>query len=620
MKKHSSLSMRQLLLACLILPAFTLLTVCLFSLSGKESAFEKFSRELFVQEMCANTLSLHYSLADPKAFGIEDYPVVLPCYEPGSEAVKNTLYRELLNKLEDLPKKRLSFQDKYACELLERSLLLSQELEKYPYYSEPLSPTQGAQCQLPILLSEYTFRSRQDVEDYLSLLSQTGDYFASLLVYEQEKLEAGTLQSAYSLSQTANQCDTIVTKQELENGTHFLQTGFLERLKTLSSSVLLSKKEIKDYIRRNNEILNTVLLPAYQNLSEGLRKLENQAPKVTSGLASLPLGRDYYRLLLAAETGSSKTVEEIRSLLESTLASEYDTVRRLAKDYPGCLPSLESGTYLDLGLPDEMSMLEDLKKRISQDFPALKNVSSKTPSSSDYPDVTVKKIAGNLCDYCSPAYYLTSPIDKTDENVIYINPKNSLEGLELYTTLAHEGYPGHLYQNAFTASHLLSLKHHHLRQLLNCGGYLEGWALYVEQYSYDYASRLLAEQNRPADAVCVQMEKHNRSLQLCLYSLLDIMIHYDGAGLNDIYDTLEPLGITDRGTASIIYNYICQSPGNYLKYYLGYLEILELKQSARELWQDGYSDLAFHQFLLEWGPADFTGLKEVLERYRPHSA
>lgn len=612
MKKRKSLSARQLLVAACLLTAFTLLTILLFSFPKKESEFEAFSRELFAREMTANALSLHYSLADPGIFGIEDYPVLLPCYLPSSETAGNPFLEETLQTLRSLNRNRLSFQDRYACDLLERNLVLSLQMREYPYYSEPLSPTQGAQYQLPILLSEYTFRSRQDVEDYLTLLGQTDAYFASLLVYEQEKANVGNSMSAYSLSQSADQCDTIVTKSKLEQGTHFLQTGFLERLEELSASVPLTKRELQDYTRRNNELLETVLLPAYQNLGAGLRQLETRAPKVTSGLASLPNGREYYCLLLASETGSAKSIEEIRLLLNEKLASELNSIRQLARDYPGCLTSLTSGTYTDLGIDGENAMLEDLRNRMAADFPALPEGNS--------PTVTVKSVSDSLSDYCAPAYYLTSPIDKTDTNVIYMNPKSAPDDLELYTTLAHEGFPGHLYQNVFTAANLLSMKESRLRQLLGTGGYLEGWALYVEQYSYDYASQLLAQQGRPADAVCVQIEKHNRSLQLCLYSLLDIMIHYDGAQLGDIYDTLEIFGIADRNTISLIYTYICQSPGNYLKYYLGFLEILELKQTALDLWQDDYSDTFFHRFYLEWGPGDFTGLREVLKRYRPHSA
>ena len=75
--------------------------------------------------------------------------------------------------------------------------------------------------QLPVLLAEYTFRTKRDVTDYLALLDQIDDYFASLLLYEQEKAAAGFFMPACSSEKVRKQCDTIVTTEELAQGTHF---------------------------------------------------------------------------------------------------------------------------------------------------------------------------------------------------------------------------------------------------------------------------------------------------------------------------------------------------------------------------------------------------------------
>ena len=136
--------------------------------------------------------------------------------------------------------------------------------------------------------------------------------------------------------------------------------------------------------------------------------------------------------------------------------------------------------------------------------------------------------------------------------------------------------------------------------------------MYVEFLSYDYAAALLAEHSQPDAALTAQLEKHSRSLQLCLYSLLDIMIHYENASYSQIVKTLENFGFTDSSAVKAIYTYIVQDPCNYLKYYLGYLEILSLQQKAKELWQSKYTDLRFHTFYLDCGPSDFTTLEEKL--------
>lgn len=605
MKKPYRMSPRQLLISILLLLLFTLLVCLPFSPKWDQAKFKKFSEELYIQEMSSNTLSLHYSLADPAAFGITDYSVTLPLLTPGSEEMRPAYLKKLLERLHQIHRSNLPTEESYAYDCLEHELLLSQDLAWFPYFSDPLSPTQGIQCQLPILFSEYQFRSLRDVEEYLTLLSQTGLFFDSLIAYEQQKAARGLLMALPSLQKLEEQCYTIVTSDDLKSGEHFLQTSFRERLEELSHEIPLSEELQKDYIARNNAILTDILAPSYQSLKQGMKALETYAPAETGGLCRWPGGKEYYRLLLEQETGSSKAPEELHSLLEQKLASETSAIRKLSEDYPSCLENLRADSHQDLGLDDPYQILEDLKNRIAEDFPTLTSVGA-------FPQVTVKTVSPSLQSSSAPAFYLTSPIDGTERNVIYVNPQSTSSSLELYTTLAHEGFPGHLYQNAYTASHLLSLPESRLRQLISCGGYLEGWALYVEQRSHDYASRLLASQNRPADAVCVQIEKHHRSLMLCLYSLLDLMIHYEDATPEEIAAYLAPFGVEDSPAVQRLYDYICETPCNYPKYYVGCLEILELKQIAEELWSEDYTDLDFHTFLLKWGPADYSSLNEML--------
>ena len=64
----------------------------------------------------------------------------------------------------------------------------------------------------------------------------------------------------------------------------------------------------------------------------------------------------------------------------------------------------------------------------------------------------------------------------------------------------------------------------------------------------------------------------------------------------------------------MIYEYIVEEPACYLKYYLGCLEIVSLKEAARTILGDSYSDLAFHTFLLDAGPAPFAILSDQLQQ------
>lgn len=603
------------------MPVILVTIVCLIILGNDARRFHTLTETIFESELSENTLNLHYTLANPENFGIKRYDAVLPCYSAEGRDASVEALSAYIDTLARIDADRLNDGEQYTYCLLSRFLTHAMEGTAFPYYDEPLSPSGGMQSQLPILLAEYTFREVQDVEDYLALLDQTDTYFASLLEYEKEKKEAGLLQADTSLLQVQKQCYSLLSEEELETGTHFLQTTFSQRLDQLVEAGLMTSQEADDYISQNNRLLNTVMQPAYEALGDGLFLLMGDGTSTPTGLCSFPQGRAYYEWLVKKNTASSLSIEEIKELLYPQFEAEYAQVRTLLTATPDAadiwIEEVE-GDHFPLSRPAEM--IQDVQFRMEEDFPGLHagadlRAQGLNKAASGLPMLTLKAVSPSLQEYCAPAFYLTPPLDDTENNVIYINEKTSPHGLELYTTLAHEGYPGHLYQSVYSQRNMLANETDPVRQILWYGGYLEGWALYVEFLSYDYAAEL-AEENGDADAAyAYTIEKHNRNMQLCLYALLDIAIHYDGATYEQIHNLLSGFGIKNPETTRNIYDYIAEEPANYLKYYLGYLEILRLKESAKVLWDEDYSDLRFHTFFLESGPSDFTTLTEALEQY-----
>ena len=577
----------------------------------EEILFQSLATDLFQDEMLSNTLNMHYTIADPESFGIQDYEVVLPCYSYENVLAGQTQTQNLLGRLKSLDADKLSSQAGFTHALLIDSLENSLALSSLSLYEEPLSPSSGMQSQLPILLAEYTFRSVQDIEDYLKLLDQTDEYFQALLTFEQEKKAAGLLMASSSIEKIVEQCDTILSEEELNTEMHFLQTTFQERLQPLVESGRLSSEKAGSYAALNNRLLRTVMQPAYEALGDGLLVLEDQDIPLR-GLASKPQGASYYELLLHSQTGSDRPVAEIKTMIAEHFDREYITFSNILTKTPS-LAELPYDILLTEHFPlqNATQMLADLQTRMSDDFPPLNDEEA-------LPAVTVKTVSESLENYCAPAFYLTPPLDDTSQNAIYINEKSTPAGLELYTTLAHEGYPGHMYQSVYHNRAVMQEKPDaisNVRELLWYGGYLEGWALYVEFISYDYAAQMYTDRGNEELAAAVALTRHNRSLLLGLYSLMDIMIHYENADREQIAALLANFGITNEASVSAIYQYIVEEPTNYLKYYLGYLEILALKEQAQKLWGDAYTDLEFHTFLLQSGPADFALLTEALKNW-----
>lgn len=600
---HFSRKLKATLCAMALFLVFSASAV--FFLSRDARSFRRFCDDFFVSELSGNTLNMHYTVADPANYGIHSYTPTLPSYS--AQRRENSL-QELASALEtlhSLNSNKLGAQEAYTYHLLLPYLENEAEGMSFYYYANPLSPSSGMQSQLPILLAEYSFRTRRDVEDYLALLDQTDTYFEGIASYLRDQSEQGLFMPDYSVDKVIDQCDMIMDPSTLESGSHFLNTTFEERLNKLAEGGMIAEKEKQAYLEENKRLLTTVMLPAYQKMGDELFLLKGSG-KNEDGLFYYPQGKNYYLYLIRSNTGCYRDIKDIKLLLLQDFRKSFDAMRALLQQQPGLLSTAPGTDSFAYGEPTDM--LKSLQQMMASDFPALSDVAEGT-----MPVCTVKAISENLQEYCSPAFYLTPPLDDIQENVIYINPKNNPYGVDLYTTLAHEGYPGHLYQTVY--SQLFSQKTgiSPVRSLLSYGGYVEGWAMYVELKSYEYAKEIM-KQAAPETEYLYEMYKLDRQIQLCLYSLLDISIHYEGASYSQVHHLLASVGISDPATTRSIYEYIVEEPTNYLKYYLGYLEIMSLKEEAKDLWKNAYSEYRFHKFYLENGPADFRNLQLQLEQ------
>jgi len=590
-----------------------------------DASYNKLCREIFRSELTGNSLTLHYTLQNPADYGIYEDEAHLPVYSAESRALSNAAATDWLERLSAIDPEKLSDENRYGYTLLTRYLTLQQSLSAYTCYEEPLSPNSGMQQTLPILLSEYRFARRKDIDDYLALLSQADDYFQGLLIYEQEKADAGLFMSRDNADALIAQCRAFLTEDAINNGSHFLVDSFTARLTEFQRTYpeLLSEDAFDAYYQENIRILKEDMMPAYQMLAEKMAQLSETAGQNNSAdgygnsggsgssdasdRASVLENQKYYALLIQKSTGSYRPPEEIQEMLYEqfdALRAELMHLKNQERD-----AQIAARHTHPLSVEDILAFLQQDMK---ENFPPLLSGSqdqSKGPLKKQLPAVTcdIKYISKSLSASSAPAFYLTPPMDAFDKNVIYINPDSSLEGVALFTTLAHEGFPGHLYQTVYTRESGIAGRKNPLRGILDYPGYCEGWALYVELCSYSYAANYYA--------VDTEAQKTARSLELCLCALLDLHIHYYGLTLPQAQSLLAGFGIS-ADAAENIYSYIKQEPANYLKYYLSYLEILSLKQEAKALWGEGYSDYRFHQFYLDAGPSDFSSLQEKLQECR----
>ncbi|MGN0404347.1 MAG: DUF885 domain-containing protein [Bariatricus sp.] len=539
--------------------------------TSEDKAFCEFTHDLFCREVSSNTISLHYTLRNPADYGISDCPVTYGSFPSDPDAALASI-ENFQASLHRFHPSSLSDENRLTYEILDSYLETSSQMAEYLLYQDPLSPVTGVHAQLPILLSEYQFYSIEDAETYLQLLDDTDDYFDSLMEFENARIDADMFMPDYQVDSVTAQCTSFAEMGE-EN---YLYSTFEERLDSLD----ISEQERSSLISQNDQALQEVVFPAYLELADSLDALKGNGTN-EKGLCYFPGGKTYYEILVRSKTGISASIEELREM----------TLQQIIED----LTAMEEVLYSDnlLSVLDSMapsSMLNDLKQKISGAFPAIPDV-----------ETSVKYVPSALEDYLSPAFYMIPAIDNISENVIYINQGQTSGGLNLYTTLAHEGYPGHLYQTVYFASQNADP----IRSLLDFGGYVEGWATYAEMMSYYMA---------PISKTEASLYQKNTSVLLGLYTLADIGIHYDGWTLTDTAVFFKDYGITDLAAIQNLYELIVGDPANYLKYYLGYLEFLNLKKEIAGTQGEYFSQKEFHQAVLDTGPAPFDIVYEYVRK------
>lgn len=570
----------------LILPC-CLLVILISFLSGNafwsslhaessDRQFRTFTRSLFQTEVSANTISLHYTLRSPSDYGIADIPATYGSLSSDPVAAKASV-RNVLSSLQEFDPDTLSSENALTFKILDTYLKNAFTGTDYLLYQEPLGPVSGIHTQLPVLLSEYSFYDTQDVETYLALLKETPSYFDSVIRFEQKKAASGLFMPDYQADSVLDTCQSFIDMGK-EN---YLVSTFNERIASLD---LLHRNKKDSFQKENMKLVTEEIYPAYQNLITAIKSLKGKGMN-EQGLSHFPYGKKYYEYLVRQTTGCNESISRLRLMTRAQILEDLSAMQKIL--FPADA-ALTQASVLEQTSPD--SMLDDLRSKITDTFPKIPDV-----------DFQVKYVPESMQDYLSPAFYMIPAIDNLTENVIYINNGQTASGLNLYTTLAHEGYPGHLYQTVyFSAS-----EPDPIRSILDFGGYVEGWATYAEMMSYYLAPLPKTEES---------LLQKNNSVILGLYALADMGIHYDGWSVTDTVRFFSDYGINDPNAVQSVYKLIIGSPANYLKYYIGYLKFYELKKEMANTLGNQFSQKEFHRAVLDVGPAPFEIVYDEVEK------
>jgi uncharacterized protein (DUF885 family) len=545
--------------------------------------FDAYLEELPSRLLDADSMDLNFLFQTPQNYGIQPEPAVLPfdTQEEWEEDCREM--EEMLQELDSFPREELEESQLETLDIFRDYLERRLSLEDYFYLDDSYLGTYlGFQAQLPLLLNEWELYQESDLESYFHILETAEETFLLYAQREQKRQDQGVGMSQVFLDGVAQQCDNFV-----EKGCQFLVDSLAQKI---DQAEFLTQEE-KDAAKERSETLhNENLISAYRSLGEAVREI--QGPEEVLGLASLPQGKEYYTALVQCKTGTDMTMEELLEYLQgcydAALADLLDYVRQDPEAYLTYLS--QDPVYTQCSSVEDL--LEDLAEKMTADYPPLPAL-----------NFQVNQVPAAMADNFSPAAYLQSRIDTSldQKEVIYLNGEYDQS---LFSTVAHEGYPGHMYQNVYFKSLGLPA----VRYIVGYTGWTEGWANYVEMNSYRYAD---------GDPAVMGVIPRLERLTQDAMALVDVGIHWEGWDFQQAWDAMNQLLMADipEETAYEQYKLFVENPGNYLNYYFTGNLFQDLYNSAEEELGDAFDPVAFHKAILDLGPAPFSMVETAVDGY-----
>ena len=557
--------------------------------SGEEQKkFDEFMKQEFVESMEQSYPNTHIILENPKDYGVDTSKTKVQIDKELNETTmkeNKELNEKSAKAFKEFDRDTLSDEQKETYDIYSYMLDYTTEMNdsKFDYMSMPLESMTGMHTQLPTLFSDWTLRNEQDVKDVITLMKSVRPYMDSILAYTKKQEEKGTLM--LDIKSVKEYCEKVV-KEDVNSS---VLTGLNESIDNLK----LGDDKTKQYKAELKKAFQEYFLPAYSDIIKTMKELDSSKNN-TLGLSHMKNGKEYYELLFKQATRTDKSIEDIKKELNSMSRSSLLAVQSVISKNKNLYDEYVNGK-IKTKYKDFESMLKDLDKDIKDDFPSVGTLNYR-----------IRPIGEDLASGGVAAYFNIPALDGTTPKQIRVNMLEdalNVQSLETFSTVAHEGIPGHMYQIAYAYKNVKDPWRNSMASFL---GYTEGYATYTELYALKYLDGVSAD--------AVKLQQNMVVYQDCLIALADIGIHYEGWTKEDLSNFLEEngLGVSD---VSDFYNQLQANPTAFLSYYVGYVQIANLKKDAQEELKDKFNDRDFHEAILKSGAAPFHVVEENVKDY-----
>ena len=556
-----------------ILGSFLMISSILTPIHAEES-FSDFEDELFQEMMSEDYTTLHFSLRDYQKYGIEkpDVNIGDASWDDYEDSVEDC--DEYLKKLQSFDYDSLSETEQKDYRTISFYLERNKELNSYPYFDWAFNSAEGVIDNLLTTFTEFVFYEKEDIDDYLATLASVPAYLDQCLENTKKQAAKGYFLTDAMLKATEDAIEKFVDKKDDNE----LIKIFDENIDAFDG---LSTEEKEAYKKKNQEIVLNAYIPSYEKVAEELQKLKGSR-KADYNVSSLDGGSEYYAALARYKTSIDADVETILDICTQYIEKSVDELYDIMQNH-------SEVTEETLDFDSAEDVLSYLEGHLDA-FPVLDKVY-----------YNVQYLDPSVANDSIVAYYLSPPVDDMRDNVIKINGDNVSDVLDLYTTLAHEGFPGHLYQTNYYIQQQPSL----LRTQLTMMGYQEGWGMFAEGQALHVSG--LSE-------YASEYQKINIELNYVLSAAVDLGVNGLGWSTKDVSKYLDRLDL-NSSIAKDLYDFATLQPGTILPYGVGVAMFELLENKAKNALGNDFDQKAFNEVLLNDGNRPFEVVEDDVNAY-----
>lgn len=564
-----------------------LMSVILMSLSftpamaDTESDFDAFLEKEWKDTMEEDYLTMHSSVSDWRKLGLEKPEVTLGDinYDEFKETVD--IAEEALNKLHEFNIEELSEARQCDYRAYENYLECLIGMYSYPDLQFMFRPYTGYLTNVTDYFADFPFYEKQDVEDYLTLIAELPSYIEQMKEFTTQQAEKGYFLDDLSYSDEMSELNEQVEKGEKNP----MILNFNDNIDKFDG---ITEAEKKEYKEKNKDIVLNEIIPAYRDVRSFLTKLKGSRSVETGALVEYTdndnEGKTYYENLVRYYTSSNDSMEDIFNYLNKALKD----VNAYYEDLIDTNPDFEEPAVIE-----NMEELDDFLTYLREHMDGF-------PKGPEV-DYTPSYLPEGSNDFAM-AYYIPAPVDNVKQNIIRVNKEQTSDVNTLYYTLAHEGFPGHLYQFTWFQSQENYVP---LRHEMSFMGYEEGWANYVEKVMLDRSG---------LDYMSAEYLALDEILAYALYGAADIAVNGLGYDVDQLSQWIEESGF-NKSFAQDIYDISVEMPGSYLPYGFGVCKFWEFRERVQAALGDDFDLEEFHYQILNNGPRPFDLVEDDLKAY-----